>query len=48
MSLERLTRIFAGSLVPTGTNLLQSDFIRFCPLESLLPWLGVRSARASA
>jgi hypothetical protein len=31
-----------------GANLLQSGFTRFCPLESLLRRLGVRSAEANA
>ncbi len=29
-----------------GANLLQSGFTRFCPLESILRRLGVRSAAA--
>ena len=31
-----------------GANLLQSGFTRFCPLESILRRLGVRSAAQAA
>ena len=31
-----------------GANLLQSGFTRFCPLESILRRLGVKSAAARA
>ena len=31
-----------------GANLLQSGFTRFCPLESILRRLGVRSSEAVA
>jgi len=72
MTVERLIRIFAGTLVLVslalgaeasplfvsqhflwltafvGANLFQSGFTRFCPPESILRRLGVKSAIAPA
>jgi len=42
-----LSRHFLWLAVFVGANLFQSGFTRFCPLESILRRLGVKSAAAT-